>query len=446
MDVKPLFFIGDYKCHRLSRYFTASGGDIVNMDDYNLIIKKTQLPVVRGLWDTHIDRIRFLEYYKIPFVYCDNAYFLRSHPDQYYRVSLNQLQESVLVDRPGDRWHMFQTLGAKVEDWRDNKRGPIVICPPTPQPMKMYTLDNWTSTTFERVKQLCPGREIIIRDKPRGKHLTESFKEVIERAYCVVTFNSIAAVESAMYGVPVVVDRTSAAASVGVTSLEDINSLVRPDRTRWLNMLSYSQFSVHEIMFGLAWKEMLYRLKSDIQLPPPDKEVKQPQIFQVVTPNEDRFSLIGSINKLKHDGYKVMDYGSGNVMLQEKLDIPVTRYDPAIKGIDKYPTEAVDIVVCSDVLQFNKESVIDTILDSLHSLCNRYAIFVIDTRVSNYLLPDGRNAHLTVKPAEWWVNKLQRRFELVAIKPIKNVEGAKIKMVMKKRKALNDQQNCNRVG
>ena len=446
MELKPLFFVGDYKCHRLARYFTANGGDLAKMDDYNLIIKTTQLPIIRGLWDMHIDRIRFFEYYKIPFVYCDNAYFLRSHQDQYFRVSLNQLQESVLVDRPGDRWNMFQSLGARIEDWKENKNGPIVICPPTPQPMKMYELDTWTHTTFARVKQLCPGRDIIVRDKPKGKTLTESFKEVIERAYCVVTFNSIAAVEAAMYGIPVVVDRTSAASSVGVTSIDDINSLVRPDRTKWLNMLSYSQFSVHEIMFGLAMKEMGYRLKSDIQLPPSTKEVKQPQLHQGTMTNEDRFSLASSINKLKHDGDTVLDFGCGNVMLQEKLDIPVTRYDPAIKGLDKYPTEAVDIVVCSDVLQFNKESVIDALLDEIHSLCNRYVIFVIDTRVSNYLLPDGRNAHLTVKPAEWWVNKLQRRFELVAIKPIKNVEGAKIKMVMKKRKALNDQQDCNRVG
>ena len=277
MELKPLFFVGDYKCHRLARYFTANGGDLAKMDDYNLIIKTTQLPIIRGLWDMHIDRIRFFEYYKIPFVYCDNAYFLRSHQDQYFRVSLNQLQESVLVDRPGDRWNMFQSLGARIEDWKENKNGPIVICPPTPQPMKMYELDTWTHTTFARVKQLCPGRDIIVRDKPKGKTLTESFKEVIERAYCVVTFNSIAAVEAAMYGIPVVVDRTSAASSVGVTSIDDINSLVRPDRTKWLNMLSYSQFSVHEIMFGLAMKEMGYRLKSDIQLPPSTKEVKQPQ-------------------------------------------------------------------------------------------------------------------------------------------------------------------------
>jgi hypothetical protein len=35
------------------------------------------------------------------------------------------------------------------------------------------------------------------------------------------------------------------------------------------------------------------------------------------------------------------------------------------------------------------------------------AFFLVSTRLANQLLPDGRNAHLTVQPAEWWHDQMR---------------------------------------
>ncbi|UCF67363.1 MAG: hypothetical protein JSV80_16585 [Acidobacteriota bacterium] len=39
------------------------------------------------------------------------------------------------------------------------------------------------------------------------------------------------------------------------------------------------------------------------------------------------------------------------------------------------------------------------------------------TRPAIHRLPDGRNAHLIVESADWWRAQLERRFELLMMKP-----------------------------
>jgi hypothetical protein len=55
---------------------------------------------------------------------------------------------------------------------------------------------------------------------------------------------------------------------------------------------------------------------------------------------------------------------------------------------------------------------VDAVLDDLQRLTKRYILMTISTQPANKTLADGRNTHVTVRPADWWVPKLMSRFIL----------------------------------
>jgi hypothetical protein len=65
-----------------------------------------------------------------------------------------------------------------------------------------------------------------------------------------------------------------------------------------------------------------------------------------------------------------------------------------------------DLVVCTDVLEHVEPELLDTVLRHLRSLARKAVFVVIATRPSNKTLSDGRNAHLIVETAEWWIAHL----------------------------------------
>src|SRR5205814_414765 len=104
--------------------------------------------------------------------------------------------------------------------------------------------------TLEAIRAVTP-RPVVTRDKEDKRSLQED----LEGAHCLVAHGSVAAVEAAILGCPVFVDRTSAAALVGRTDLE-IESPVYPDRTAWLHSLAYCQFNERELVDGTLWRLM----------------------------------------------------------------------------------------------------------------------------------------------------------------------------------------------
>jgi len=100
----------------------------------------------------------------------------------------------------------------------------------------------------------------------------------------------------------------------------------------------------------------------------------------------------------------VLDYGCGRGSLRLSLEsrgLACREYDPAVEGKDARPSFA-DLVVCTDVLEHVEPDKIGNVLKHLDSL-SRVAIFlVVCLRSSNKTLPDGRNAHLLIRPAAWW--------------------------------------------
>ncbi len=107
----------------------------------------------------------------------------------------------------------------------------------------------------------------------------------------------------------------------------------------------------------------------------------------------------------------VIDYGCGRsrlVDLIQHLGVPnVAHYDPAIPAYAEKPPSQFDLLISVDVLEHIPEDELDAILSDMAGL-GRNAILVINTRLARTILPDGRNAHLTVRPALWWRQTLSR--------------------------------------
>jgi hypothetical protein len=103
----------------------------------------------------------------------------------------------------------------------------------------------------------------------------------------------------------------------------------------------------------------------------------------------------------------ILDYGCGREELAKALaPIRVSGYDPGIAGKEAMP-KPCDLVVCSDVLEHIEPDRLDNVLAHLSALCAKALYLVIATRPANAVLPDGRNAHLIVQDADYWIAKLK---------------------------------------
>lgn len=108
------------------------------------------------------------------------------------------------------------------------------------------------------------------------------------------------------------------------------------------------------------------------------------------------------------DAGSVLDYGCGQgslgVVLRER-GINCREYDPAIPGKHGTPSFA-DLVVATDVLEHVEPDRLPAVLTHLRALA-RKAVFVVVSLVETAkVLSDGRNAHLIVQPAEWWMQQV----------------------------------------
>lgn len=116
----------------------------------------------------------------------------------------------------------------------------------------------------------------------------------------------------------------------------------------------------------------------------------------------------------------VLDYGCGKGLLASALpELNIAEYDPAIPGKDAEP-EPADLVVCTDVLEHIEPSCLDEVLDHIRRLTLKYAFVNVATRPAVKMLPDGRNAHLIIEPADWWKERIERFFTIVDWSPVKS--------------------------
>ena len=105
----------------------------------------------------------------------------------------------------------------------------------------------------------------------------------------------------------------------------------------------------------------------------------------------------------------ILDYGCGeNRLAQALAPIRVSGYDPGIPERSSMP-KPCELVICTDVLEHVEPKKLAAVLDHLKRITGRVAYLVISTKPANAILPDGRNAHLSLHDAQWWLDMLEGR-------------------------------------
>jgi hypothetical protein len=196
------------------------------------------------------------------FYYMDTGYLgNRPNPDNpngwkhWHRVVPNNLQHNAVISRPADRW---QRLGTKMRPEQRHSRN-ILLVAPDEKPCSFYgiTLDEWMQTTIDALKQHT-DRPIQVRERPasRRDRKTQRAEDWLLDVHAVVTFNSSAATECILAGVPVFV--TAPANAARPVSNLDLSKIETPwfpsddERHAWACHLAYGQFHTTELADGTA--------------------------------------------------------------------------------------------------------------------------------------------------------------------------------------------------
>jgi len=184
-----------------------------------------------------------------PWWYADHAYFLRGHATANYRVTLRGWQLSRRLDVPGDRWRRLAPH-VPVRPWRTGGHH-VLVCPPTWPVLQATAAGNWLEETLA---ELARHTDRPIRVRHKHQMGNPPLSADLADCHALVTQHSVAAIEAALAGIPVVVAPSSAAAPVGLMDLSMVESPAYPDREAWLHSLAYGQFHLDEFRSGAAWR------------------------------------------------------------------------------------------------------------------------------------------------------------------------------------------------
>jgi len=116
----------------------------------------------------------------------------------------------------------------------------------------------------------------------------------------------------------------------------------------------------------------------------------------------------------------LLDYGCGKGQAYDRTDIElpsgeradslqsywkldsIRRYDPGYAPFSELPTEQFDGTICIDVLEHITEPDLPWILEELFGYARHFVFATIACYPAKKTLPNGQNAHCTVRSPEWW--------------------------------------------
>ena len=203
---------------------------------------------------------------KRPFFFVDSGYFgNRVGPKNpggwklYHRIVYNDLQHDTMIERPPDRW---ESLGIPLRPWRRDGRR-ILVAAPDDKPCLFYgtTAQQWLQETITMLQQHS-DREIVIRQRQgnvyvRTRNAGTNFQSALDDdVFAVVCFNSSAAIEAIINGIPAFV--TAPCHAARPVALDDLSKIETPFyadmdlRRAWASHLAWGQFHIKEMSSGRA--------------------------------------------------------------------------------------------------------------------------------------------------------------------------------------------------
>lgn len=191
------------------------------------------------------------------FYYIDNGYIGNASSKIYFRIIKNHVHDiRPIIDRPNDRLSICNYYTKPFTPGRK-----ILIAPPSQKSLSMWDMDPdvWVAETVAEIKKHT-DRPIEVRLKrPRNERMIENTMDeaLSDDVHCLVTYNSVAAVEAIMLGKPAFTLGPNAAQALSLHDLSQIENPYIPtvdERNAWLRHLSYSQFTFAEMSNGTAWR------------------------------------------------------------------------------------------------------------------------------------------------------------------------------------------------
>jgi trans-aconitate methyltransferase len=130
----------------------------------------------------------------------------------------------------------------------------------------------------------------------------------------------------------------------------------------------------------------------------------------------------------------VFDFGCGRnaniiIHLAEKFPhLKLLGYDPAITENTKLTSNVLpnnskfDLVISTDCLEHVPENELSQCFEIFKQVDPKYMLHVICTRAAEQTLPDGTNAHKTIKPRIWWRKKFASNFNDYSVRVMEKSE------------------------
>lgn len=119
----------------------------------------------------------------------------------------------------------------------------------------------------------------------------------------------------------------------------------------------------------------------------------------------------------KYRPASVVDWGcaQGKLLQQIATDYDFVKtlkgYDPGNPRYASVPTGVFECLVSCDVVEHFEPDKLTEYLKLMQSKFTRSAYIIAACYPAKKILPDGRNAHLTIENCAWWLDRIQRDFD-----------------------------------
>jgi hypothetical protein len=122
----------------------------------------------------------------------------------------------------------------------------------------------------------------------------------------------------------------------------------------------------------------------------------------------------------------LLDYGCGSNLSLTKTLKPnrALKYQGYDIGVPEYSDDPMpaQMVACIDVLEHIEPEHLEGVMDHLEALTEVLLFASVHMGPAGKTLDDGRNAHLTQEPMDWWLPLFFERFDIQTVQKVSPVE------------------------